>query len=354
MSDKGGKRMFVVSSSPHIRHPESIPRVMWTVFGLLLGPAVAGCLYFGRNATGSFNLWPIFIIVCSVLAAIATEALILRLRGKDVKRALDGSAAVTGMLFGLVISPHVPWYVVVTGAVVAVGVGKHLFGGLGHNIWNPALVGRAFVLMAWASAMTGQWPLPGQPDVVSQPTPLMAAKTAKALGWLGKGSIVNHLFVGSVPGSLGETSALVILLAGIFLILFKYIDWRVPLIYIVTTVVLCMLIPYRESADWFRKLSFWEEMGFWAFSGGLFLGAFFMATDMVTSPITPKGRVIFALGCGVLTAVIRKMGGYPEGVCYSILIMNTCVPLIDRFTKPRRFGTVTFYEPPAAQADAAS
>jgi len=356
-----GERKFSVSSSPHIRHEETVPKIMWTVFAVLALITVFGGLrVFCRDAAGNFYPWPIFVVVISVATAIGVEALILAIRKKPVKRALDGSAAVTGILFAMVISPAVPWYVVFFGALVAVAVGKQLFGGLGYNIWNPALVGRAFALMAWSAPMTRYWPdiFAGTPypatdatitNALSAATPLTAAKMGKPAA-----VSISDLFWGNVSGSLGETCAFLLLVGGIVMIILKYIDWRVPVVYIATAVILCMLIPYggnAKPAEWIKNMPWYEEMAFWAFSGGLFLGAFFMATDMVTTPITAKGRVIFALGCGILTAVIRKLGGYPEGVCYSILIMNTCVPLIDRFVKPRRFGTVTFYTPPqTAQA----
>ena len=345
------ERKSVVSSSPHIRDTETIPKIMWTVVLLLAPAAIAGCYFFGWDRFNrTFSFRPIMVVVGSIFVAVATEAFILRLRRQSIKRALDGSAVVTGLLFAMVVSPAVPWYVVVFGAFIAIAVGKQLFGGLGYNIWNPALVGRAFVLLAWAEPMTRWWVAPLAPTyetvaATSAATPLSSASLAKEVSFS-----IKDMFWGYVPGCLGETSAVMLLLGGIFLILFKYADWRVPLTYIVTTVVLCMLIPYKNAPEWFKNLAWYEEMGFYAFSGGLFLGAFFMATDMVTTPITPKGRFIFALGCGILTALIRKIGGFPEGVCYSILIMNTTVPLIDRFTKPTRFGLVTLKQ----QAEAKS
>jgi electron transport complex protein RnfD len=246
----------------------------------------------------------------------------------------------------MVISSNVPWYLVVIGAFFSIAAAKHLFGGLGYNIWNPALAGRAFVLAAWSLPMTAGWAAPRAIDATTQATALNALKMPIVDA---PQYSIGDLFFGNVPGSLGETSALLILIGGIFLILFKYVDWRVPVSFIVTTVVLCMIIPFKTKSgvpvkpgelQWYLDFNFFEKLAFWTFSGGLMLGAFFMATDMVTSPITRKGGLIFGIGCGVLTAVIRKLGGYPEGVCYSILIMNTAVPLIDRFTVPKKFGMV--------------
>jgi len=324
---------FLVSTSPHIRSDESIPKIMWTVVLALAPAAVAGCYFFG---------WPaIAIILGSIAVAVATEVAILAFRKKPLSQALDGSAVVTGLLFAMIISSNVSWYLVVVGAFFSIAAAKHLFGGLGCNIWNPALAGRAFVLTAWSLQMTSGWARPLDIDAISQATPLNALKmNVEAAGPYSLGD----LFFGHIPGSLGETSALLLLIGGLFLIVRKYVDWRVPLSFIATAVILCMIIPFKGAdagqLGWYQDMQFFEKLGFWAFSGGLFLGAFFMATDMVTSPMTKKGGIIFGIGCGVLTAVIRKLGGYPEGVCYSILIMNTAVPLIDRFTVPRKFGYV--------------
>lgn len=387
---------------------------MWTVVLALAPAAVVGCWFFGGSA--------IAIILGSIAVCVGTEALILALRRKPVIQALDGSAVVTGLLFAMVISSNVSWYLVVIGAFFSIAAAKHLFGGLGCNIWNPALAGRAFVLAAWSLQMTAGWATPRSVDVVSAATPLNALKMSVTGA---QEYSVWDLFMGNVPGSLGETSALLLLIGGLFLIVRKYVDWRVPVSFIVTAVVLCMVIPYKakepflglQVADsaggakvtgvldgtaaakagvkkddvvtefdgveiknsqnlrrevgkllygqklklkvrredkevelevvsatglvpWYARYSFFERLAFWTLSGGLVLGAFFMATDMVTSPMTAKGAIIFGVGAGVLTAVIRKLGGYPEGVCYSILIMNTAVPLIDRFTVPKKFGLV--------------
>ncbi len=334
---KGEKRAMeerlLVSTSPHVRSHESIRWIMWTVVIALAPAAAAGCWFFGPRAIG--------IVLGSIGVAVATEAAILALRKKPVSQALDGSAVVTGLLFAMVISSNASWYVVVIGAFFSIAAAKHLFGGLGYNIWNPALAGRAFVLAAWSLQMTAGWASPLNADVVSKATPLNAVKMPVA----GAGPFsIGDLFFGNIPGSLGETSAFLLLIGGLLLIARKYIDWRVPVSFIVTTVVLCMILPFKGADSgklgWYQNYSFFEQIAFWTFSGGLMLGAFFMATDMVTSPITKKGALIFGIGCGILTAVIRKLGGYPEGVCYSILIMNTAVPLIDRFTLPKKFGQV--------------
>jgi len=189
--------------------------------------------------------------------------------------------------------------------------------------------------------MTSGW---AEPRAVDAQTAATALNTVKMSIAEAGPFTIGDLFFGNVPGCIGETSALLLIIGGLFLIVRKYVNWRLPLSFIATAVILCMVIPYKSAAAggvaWYQEYGFFERLAFWTFGGGLMLGAFFMATDMVTSPITSKGQVIFAVGCGVLTAVIRKLGGYPEGVCYAILIMNTAVPLIDRFTVPRKFGLV--------------
>jgi electron transport complex protein RnfD len=330
---------LIVSTSPHIRSDESVPRIMWTVVISLIPAAAVGCYFFGMRGDGTFSFRPVFVLLGSIAVAVATEAIILGLRGKGARNALDGSAVITGMLFAMVCSSNIPWYVVVLGSFFSIAVAKQMFGGLGYNIWNPALIGRAFALMAWGVEMGKRWPVPMHADALSGATPLDVLKTQDPL--VAPYSVWN-LFIGRVPGCLGETSALLLLVGGIFLIARKYVDWRIPLSYIVTAVILCLVIPFKKEMNlsWFNNLSIFEKAGYYAFSGGLFLGAFFMATDMVTSPMTKKGALIFGIGCGALTALIRKLGGYPEGVCYSILLMNTATPIIDRWTKPKKFGEV--------------
>ncbi len=326
---------LVVSASPHIRTDESVPRIMWTVFFALLPAALAGVYYFGAGA--------LLVLVLGVGSSVAAEVLYFILKGKGVQKAFDGSAAVTGLLFSMVISSNVKWYVVVIGAVFAVLVVKQLFGGLGCNIWNPALMGRAFVLAAFASQVAGGWARPFAwtfaPDAMTGATPLDVVKN----GLWKAGSDVPDLlalWTGNTGGSIGETCGILLLLGGLFLIWRGYVNWRVPLFYILTVVVIASVFPYRyvDGNPVPLPYDFFGYIIFTAGSGGLMLGAFFMATDMVTSPVTNRGLVVFAIGCGVLTAVIRLAGGYPEGVCYAIILMNTVTPLIDRYTQPKKFG----------------
>ncbi|MFH1422394.1 MAG: RnfABCDGE type electron transport complex subunit D, partial [Planctomycetota bacterium] len=231
---------LIVSTSPHIRSDESVPKIMWTVVISLLPAVIAGAYFFGINADGSYSLRPVFVLLGSVLVAVITEAVILRLRKKDATQALDGSAVITGLLFAMVCSSSVPWYVVVLGSFFSIAVGKQLFGGLGHNIWNPALIGRAFALMAWGIEMGKRWPIPMKADVLSGPTPLDVVKLSDSTV---TPYSISDLFIGKAPGCLGEVSALLLLIGGLFLIARKYIDWRVPVSYILTAVILCLIIP---------------------------------------------------------------------------------------------------------------
>lgn len=235
----------------------------------------------------------------------------------------DGSAIITGILFSFVIPVIMPLQYVVVGCVVSIGLGKMVFGGLGHNVFNPALVGRAFVQASWPVAIT-TFAYDGKAGA----TVLDAMKRGISLdsALLEGGNQYVQAFIGRMGGCLGETSALALLIGGIYLIYKKQIDWKVPAIIIGTVFVL----TWAMGGDPLMHI----------LSGGLFLGAFYMATDMVTSPHTPKGKIIYALLLGLLISMIRMKGGYPEGVAYSILIMNGVVPLINRYTKPKKFGEV--------------
>ena len=266
-----------------------------------------------------------------------------------------------------------PWYVSVIGSAFAILIAKHAFGGLGNNIWNPALVARAFVLAAWPAAtiLGANWPLPGEtatPVVfdldgtaaVTAPSPLTDPEVESAEAWdaaveknlrlstglpedAPKWKVYLNMLLGKRNGCLGETAGLLLILGGLFLWWRGYINWRVPTFFILATIVLCWVLPEKIRlagggtawSAWFAGDPIRHLLG-----GGLLIGAFFMATDMVTSPVTNKGAIIFALGCGVITALIRVVGGYPEGVSYSIILMNTAVPLIDRHTRPRTYGEV--------------
>jgi electron transport complex protein RnfD len=292
----------------------------------LLPAAGAGVYFFGPRVLG--------LIIVSVLTALVTEYVALGLMGR--RFVMDGSAVVTGLLLALCLPPTVPIWMPVVGAAFAIGIGKCAFGGLGHNIFNPALVGRAFLMVSWPVLMT-TWAFPVAP-FESVPEESLAAAPGENLAeavtgatplenWKATGvhAPLSNLFFGNVGGSIGETSALAILIGGIFLIALRYIDWRTPLSYIGTVGALMFLLG--------------ENPAFHILAGGLFLGAFFMATDYVTTPITGEGKIIFGLGAGLIVVVIRMFGGFPEGVLFSILIMNGFTPLIDRVTRPRVYGT---------------
>ena len=321
---------LLVSPSPHIKDPDTISRIMWSVV-VALTPAVAISIYF-------FGMRAVSLYMVGVVAAEASELLCLKIRDKDLSQAADGSAAVTGLLVAMVLPPSSTWFGVAVASVFAIAIAKHCFGGLGHNIWNPALAGRVFVQFAYpAQVSLSQWLVPrplfgGEQvaDAATQATPLFQEAPIHP-------NYVD-LFTGNgISGCLGETCKLALLIGGVYLILRRRVDWRIPLFYIGTVFVLTAFLPGSGSSP-----PAWINDPFYhVLSGGLFMGAFFMATDMVTTPLTPKGRIIFAVGCGLLVALIRMYGGYPEGVAYSILIMDTAVPLIDRWVKPRVYGSAT-------------
>lgn len=286
----------------------SVSGIMYSVIIALIPATAFGVYLFGLNV--------LLIIIASISSAIITEFLALKAMGKPFM--MDGSAIVTGLLLALCLPPTVPIWIPVVGAAVGIGIGKCAFGGLGQNIFNPALVGRAFLMISWPMLMT-RWVSPF--DAVSTATPL--GQWHAGAGY----TSVSSLFFGNVAGCIGETSALAILIGGVFLIMMRYIDWRTPLSYMGTVGVLMLVLG--------------ESPLFHILAGGLFLGAFFMASDYVTTPITKKGKVIFGVGAGTLVVAIRMIGGYPEGVLFSILIMNAFTPLINRVTKPRVYGTKT-------------
>ncbi|MBP7462232.1 MAG: RnfABCDGE type electron transport complex subunit D [Candidatus Delongbacteria bacterium] len=339
---------LILSSSPQWRDTDTIPKIMNTV-SLSLIPAWLISIYF-------FGFPAVYLTLLAILSAVGTEYCIERIF-KLPSTIRDGSAIVTGVLLGFNLPPGVPFWIPIIGSMVAIGVGKMVFGGLGNNPINPALIGRAFLMASWPIHMTSAWRAPRGGSLSSLTSNLESLTTATPLN-LYKSSMdvirtvndptqiktaqdaVNSLstnwlqfFLGQTGGCLGETSALAILLGALYLIYKNYVDWRIPFSYILTVGLL------GWALGGFNGL-FSGSFLFHVFAGGLFLGAFYMATDMVTSPLTRKGKVIFGIGCGIITFIIRMVGGYPEGVCYSILLMNLAVPLIDRYIVPRKFGEV--------------
>lgn len=304
------ERLLVVSSSPHIHSPLDTRTIMGWVLAALAPAGLAGIYFFGLRAAA--------VMAVCVVSCVAFECLWERCTKRTIT-AGDLSAAVTGLLLAYNLPPTIPFWMAVLGSLFAIIVVKQFFGGLGCNIVNPALAARAMMLTSWPVPMT-TWTLDG----VSGATPLALIKE----GSLDKLPSLTNLFVGNIGGCIGETSALALLI-GFALLLYKdIIKWQVPVIYIAVVAALCTVFG-RPVGPVYEILA-----------GGLFLGAIFMATDYTTTPITLRGQMIFAVGCGLLTSLIRTWGGYPEGVSYSILIMNLTVPLIDRVTKPRIFGEV--------------
>lgn len=309
---------LLMSSSPHIRSGETTQRIMLDVIIALMPALFAGVFYFGFRA--------LIITITSVVFAVATEAAMQKILGKPVT-INDLSAVVTGILLAFNVPATLPLWIVAIGAIFAIALAKQCFGGLGYNFINPALAARAMLLASWPVRMTN-WVAPGA-DAVSTATPLAIIKGGtEALGQTVPS--LWDLFIGNIGGCIGETSTLALLIGGAYLIYRKVISPRIPVVYIATVAVFTFLFSGFDAYMMVYNL----------LAGGLFLGAIFMATDYATSPMTPKGQIIFGISCGFLTSVIRYFGGYPEGVSYSILIMNVTTPLIDMYIVPRKFGEV--------------
>ncbi|GAK58643.1 electron transport complex, RnfABCDGE type, D subunit [Candidatus Vecturithrix granuli] len=314
------EQLFVISSAPHVNSEETIPKIMYTVVLALIPAMLCAVIFFGFRA--------VLLIATCVIACVLTEYVFQRTRKKDVT-ITDGSAIITGILLALVLPPKLSLLSAVLGSVVAIALGKQVFGGLGHNIFNPALVGRAFLQATYPVAMT-TWVKPffyvGSPDAISTATPLALMKFES------QATAYWKLLIGYSGGCLGETSALALLLGGAYLLYKECIEWRIPAAYLGTVFIL-------GSVFWLADSSKYPDPIFQLFAGGLMLGAWFMATDMVTSPVTPLGCWIFGIGVGIMVIIIRLFGGLPEGVMYSILMMNAITPLLNRYTKPKVFGS---------------
>ncbi len=325
------KDMLVVAASPHIRAKHKTANAMRIVTIALL-PALVFATYL-------FGLRVLIITIISILAAVGSEALLQKMLGKGIT-ITDGSAVLTGLLLAFNLPPNVPWWLPAVGSAFAIIFAKQLFGGLGYNFINPALAGRAFLMASWPSLMTKEWMAPingtlSGIDGISAATPLSLLKNPAIYGdpqviirQLNDPETVRNMFFGKIGGCIGETSALLLLVGGLALLFLRIIDYRIVIGYLGSFLLLAWLLPTQGSVL------------FHVFAGGLILGVFFMATDWVTSPVTKKGRWIFGIGCGVITMIIRVWGGYPEGVSYSILLMNVFTPVIDRLTKERIFGEV--------------
>jgi electron transport complex protein RnfD len=313
MSDR-----FVVSASPHLRDTTNTAKVMWWVVVALAPAAVTSIYIFGWRS--------LIVQAVSVASCLAAEVL-SQLVFKRPITIRDGSAVVTGLLLAFTCPASSPWWMIAVGAVAAIFLVKQLFGGIGYNIFNPALAARALLLSSWPVAMTA-WSEPVRSflgaDVVTAATPLglmkEAARTQSA--FLPPGYLEQ--FLGNIPGSLGETSKAALLAGAVRLMVLKIVDWRTPVSFLAAMAALSAVLGRNPAFD--------------LLAGGAVLGAFFMATDMVTSPTTKAGRWIFGAACGLLSVLIRAYGGFPEGVCYAILFMNCLNPLIEQYVRPRRFG----------------
>ncbi len=334
MSNKDPK--LLLQSAPLLRQGMTTPAAMRDVWLALLPATLASLWYFGLAA--------LLVLLASIAGAMWTEWAFTAKEERTL-RIQDNSAALTGLLLGLTLPPGFPLWMAFLGGVVSIGLGKLIWGGLGSNIFNPALVGRAFLLATFPNAMT-TWVQQSGPanfftihasnlalpfmhgevnDAITAATPLNMMKFQHQASDLGE------LFIGNASGSLGETSAMLLILGGIYLFLRRDLDWRIP-VGILATAALFSAVLFGIDADKYPSPLFT------LFSGGMLLGAIYMATDPVTSPITPKGAWIFAIGVGLLVVLIRVFGGFPEGMMYAILLMNAATPLIDRYTQPRVFG----------------
>jgi H+/Na+-translocating ferredoxin:NAD+ oxidoreductase subunit D len=328
--------LWTVSVSPHVKSRESVEKIMWTVVACLLPPLILSVFIFG--------LQTLIITLISVISCVATEAISQKFLHRPIT-IRDGSAVITGLLMAYIIPPGVPYWIPILGAIMAIYVAKHLLGGIGFNIFNPALIGRAFLLATFPVAMTSAWLTPIRDaavfkymgtgiDAVSTATPLYVLKhygMAAVLEKFGSlSTIYGDFFIGWRPGCIGETSALLLLIGGIYLLYKKYITWHIPISVIVSVSFFTWVFGGEKLFTGNPLLA--------VLSGGVILGAFFMATDYVTSPTQKTGKLIFGAGVGALTVLIRLKGGYPEGVCYAILLMNPLTPAFETWFKPKRFA----------------
>ncbi len=323
---------YTISGSPHVHSTENTQKIMCRVF-LALVPALLVAIYY-------FGWYALRLTIVTVAACMLTEWLIQKFLIKGPLTINDGSAAVTGLLLAFNVPANLPIWMAIVGSIVAIGIGKMPYGGLGKNPFNPALVGRVFMLVSFPTAMT-TWPKANPifekgffADAVTGPTPLGILKESGA-GTLAEMHDMQFIdmVLGNRGGAFGEICAVALILGGLYLIIRKVIDWQTPMTILLTVFVftgICWLInPTQYIAPWYNLVY-----------GGLILGAFFMATDMVTTPMTIKGKILFGFGVGLITVVIRLWGAYPEGVSFAILIMNAFTPLINKAFKPQVFGVV--------------
>ncbi len=324
--------LLTVSGSPHVHGGLSVKKVMWGVV-IAMVPAMLASFYF-------FGLGAIKVTLVAVLSAVIFEYVIVKFIMKQKPDLMDGSAVITGILLAFNVPSNLPIWIIVIGSLIAIGVAKMSFGGLGKNPFNPALVGRVFLLISFPVQMTS-WPVvnkvfPMGLDAVTGPTPLGIVKEGlkngdKMSDLMSQVPDYTQLFLGQSGGSLGEVSALFLLLGGIYMLIRKIITWHIPVSFLGSVIVFSGIFWLYDPNTYVNPL-------FHLVTGGMMLGVFFMATDMVTSPMTPKGQLIFGAGVGILTIIIRVWGAYPEGVSFAILLMNAVVPHLNNAFKPKRFG----------------
>ena len=322
-------KLLNVSGSPHVHSDESTKKIMWQVNLALVPALIVAVAFFGLNA--------LLISIISVASCILFQWLIEKFLLKTESTICDGSAVVTGLLLAFnVPATREMILLVIIAALVAIGIGKMAFGGLGKNPFNPALVGRVFMLISFPVQMT-TWPKPGENlfSMLSVPT-TDATTGATPLGLIKENGVqaageVWNYFLGNIGGSLGEVSALAILIGAIFLLCRRIISWHIPVSFIGTAFIFSGILWLCDKTAFIDPVTT-------ILTGGIMLGACFMATDMVTSPMTKTGQLIFGCGCGLLTIIIRNWGNYPEGVSFAILLMNAVTPLLNRWCKPKRFA----------------
>ncbi len=327
-------QLFTVSGSPHVQSDQSVQKIMWGVVIAMVPALLVSLWYFGLGA--------LVTTAIAVLSCVIVEFAIAKYLLKEQPTISDGSAVVTGILLAFNVPSSIPWWQLVIGSMVAIGVAKMSFGGLGRNPFNPALVGRVFMLISFPVDMT-LWPLPVQnrfvlADAITGPTSLGIVKE----GLMNGESLTNlaskipdytNMFMGDIGGSLGEVSAAALILGGLYMLYKRIITWHIPVSYLLTVFIF-------TGSLWLINPEQYIDPVFHLVAGGLMLGAIYMATDMATSPMTWKGMLVYGFGCGVLTVLIRVWGAYPEGVSFAILIMNAVTPLINKGFKPGRFGEV--------------
>lgn len=327
-------KMLTVSSSPHIKYKDNVRTIMTDVIIALLPAYGWGIYVFGWRA--------LTLGVISILCCVLFEALTEKILKRPITVS-DGSAIVTGLLLTMNLPVTVPLWMPAVGALFAIVIVKQIFGGIGKNVVNPALAARVFLFSSWPSKMAGFVlpfsmisPLAVNPsgyDAVVSATPLASIKT----GVIPSSASLSDMFFGLTGGSIGEVSAFLLIVGGLYLLLKRVISWHIPVAYIATVAMLTMLFPKTAITSDLIAMQF---MAYEILSGGLMLGAIFMATDYVTAPVTRTGKLIYGVGCGAITVFLRYYGGYPEGVSFAILIMNLTVWYLDKFTRPKRFGEV--------------